>query len=177
MPLDELAPTTPLRDVALEIERHVSEEGWDQTPRLYALVPTADLVAREPALAEQLGEQLAADPDGLTSIEQDSLPSDRALEQLLDGIEWPDAVIGCAVVVERVMLPPEAETTLPDDPAALIAAVADHPDRTEVRLVAAVTRDGHRHSMVRARHPDDAPLLEGPDLVPGLLEQLHQTLT
>jgi hypothetical protein len=54
--------------------------------------------------------------------------------------------------------------------------VADHPDRRDVRLVAAVTRDGARHSAVRAREPDDAPLLEGPDLVPGLLDTLSRTL-
>jgi hypothetical protein len=52
-----------------------------------------------------------------------------------------------------------------------------HPDRREVRLVAAVTRAGERHSAVRAREPDDAPLLEGPDLVPGLLDHLTRTLT
>jgi hypothetical protein len=75
------------------------------------------------------------------------------------------------------MLPPEAEDDLPDDPDALVEAVAAHPDRREVRLVAAVTRDGSRHSAVRAREPEDAPLLEGPDLVPGLLDHLFRTLS
>lgn len=174
--LDELHPTTPLRDVALEIERHVQEDGWDQPVRLFALVPTADLVAREPGLADQLGEQLAADPDALTSIEQE-LPDDRDLETLLGAIEWPDAVLGCAVVVERLMLPAEAEDDLPDDPQALAEAVASHPERRDVRLVAAVTRDGARHSIVRGRDAADADVVEGPDLVPGLLDPLLQTLT
>ena len=176
MPVDPL-PSTPLRLVSLEVEAHVAADGWDQPPRLYALVPTADLVAREPGLVEQLSAQLETQPDGFTSIEQDGLPSDRPLEDALGGIEWPEAVAGCAVVLERVMLPPEAEAALPADEDELAAFVAGHPDRREVRLVGAVTRDGERHSAVRAREPDDAPLLEGPDLVPGLLDHLHRTLT
>lgn len=74
------------------------------------------------------------------------------------------------------MLPPEAEDELPDDLDELLLAAAEHPDRQEVRILAAVTRDGAAHSGVRAREPDDAELLEGPDLVPGLIEQLRQTL-
>lgn len=173
----DLQPTTPLRLAVLEIEAHVSTAGWDQPPRLYALVRTADLIEREPALAEQLGAALAAEPEGLTTIEQEALDPERPLEDLLMDIEWPDAVFGCAVALERLMLPPGAEADLPDDPTALLEAAAAHPDRQEVRLLAAVTRDGQRHCAVRARTPDGAPLLEGPDLVPGLTEALAHTLT
>jgi hypothetical protein len=139
---------------------------------LFALVATADLIAREPGLAGQLSD----DPYSLTSIEQE-LDGSRELEDLLAQIEWPDTVIGCAAVVERLMLPPEAEDSLPLDPDALVAAAASHPDRREVRLIAAVTRDGRAHSAVRGREPLDAELLEGPDLVPGLIEQLRATLS
>ena len=177
MHVDEPLPSTPLRLVTLEVESHVAADGWDQPPRLYALVPTAVLVEHEPALAEQLSAQLDAQPDGLTSIEQDGLPADRPLEQVLAEIEWPDAVAGCVAVVERVMLPPEAEDELPDGTDELLAFAAEHPNRREVRLIAAVTRDGQRHSAVRAREPKDAPLLEGPDLVPGLVDHLTRTLT
>jgi hypothetical protein len=176
MPLGEQQPSTPIRTVALEVEEHVAGAGWDQPPRLYALVPTAELVRREPVLAEQLAAQLEADPDALTPIEQDGLAPDRPLEELLAEITWPDTVAGCAAVLERVMLPPDVEDQLPADEGELMAFVADHPDRRDVRLVAAVTRDGARHSAVRAREPDDAPLLEGPDLVPGLLDTLSRTL-
>jgi hypothetical protein len=168
----QLMPDSPLRRAALEVEAHVGAEGWDQTPRLFALVPTADLIAHEPALADQL----SSDPDGITPVEQELDPT-RELEDLLTEIEWPDAVIGCAAVIERIMLPPEAEESLPDDPDALVAAAAAHPDRQEVRLVAAVTRNGQSHSAVRARQPLEAELLEGPDLVPGLIEHLRGTLT
>lgn len=175
-PVEEPLPSTPLRLVTLEVEAHVGSDGWDQPARLYALVPTADLVQAEPALAERLTTQLENQPDGFTSIEQEIAP-DRALEELLAEITWPDTVAGCAAVVERLMLPPEAEDDLPDDPVALLEAVASHPDRREVRLIAAVARDGSRHSAVRAREPEDAALLEGPDLVPGLLDHLFRTLT
>ncbi|MET0929261.1 MAG: PPA1309 family protein [Aeromicrobium sp.] len=168
----QLMPDSPLRRAALEVEAHVGAEGWDQPPRLFALVSTADLIAREPALADQL----SGDADSLTPVEQE-LDGDRELEDLLTEIEWPDAVIGCAAVIERIMLPPEAEDSLPDDPDALLAAAAAHPDRREVRLVAAVMRDGQSHSTVRAKEPLDAELLEGPDLVPGLIEHLRNTLT
>lgn len=167
----QLMPDSPLRQAALEVEKHVGVEGWDQPPRLFALVTTDDLMLHEPALAAQLTPV----PGGLTSIEQE-LPEDRELEDLLLEIVWPDAVTGCAAVIERIMLPPEAEDSLPDDPDELFAAAAAHPDRREVRLVAAVMRDGAAHSTVRARIPEDAELLEGPDLVPGLIEHLRRTL-
>jgi hypothetical protein len=168
----QLMPDSPLRRAALEVETHVATQGWDQAPRLFALVPTADLIAHEPGLAAQL----SGDADGITPIEQE-LDGSRELEDLLAEIEWPAGVIGCAAVIERIMLPPEAEDTLPDDPEALLAAAAAHPDRQEVRLVAAVTRDGRAHSAVRAREPAEAALLEGPDLVPGLIEHLRGTLS
>lgn len=165
-------PDSPLRQAALEVEAHVGAQGWDQAPRLFALVPTADLIQHEPALADQLSD----DPQSITPVEQE-LPAGRELEDLLTEIEWPETVLGCAAVVERIMLPPEAESSLPDDPEELLAVVAAHPSRREVRLVAAVVRDGQTHSAVRAREPVDAELLEGPDLVPGLIEHLRRTLT
>lgn len=167
----QLMPDSPLRQAALEVEAHVAAGGWDQPPRLFALVPTADIIAREPALASQLSDEAGS----ITPVEQE-LPSDRELEDLLTEIVWPDTVRGCAAVIERIMLPPEAEDSLPDDTDELLAAAAAHPDRREVRLVAAVVRDGASHSAVRARLPDDAELLEGPDLVPGLIEHLRRTL-
>ena len=168
----QLMPDSPLRRAALEMETYVAADGWDQAPRLFALVPTAELVSQHPDLAEQL----ASEAGEITLVEQDGVPSDRLLEDLLTEIAWPDSVMGCAAVIERIMLPPEAEAALPDDPDEMMTAAAAHPDRQEVRLIAAVTRDGAAHSAVRARHPDEAELLEGPDLVPGLIEQLRQTL-
>jgi len=163
-------PDSPIRRAAREVEAHVATDGWDQRPRLFALVLTSDLIAAEPGLAVQLADE----PGAFTPIEQE-LTGDRDLEDLLTDIVWPDTVAGCAAVVERIMLPPEAEDSLPDDPDELLEVVAHHPDRREVRLVAAVIRDGQTHSAVRARDAD-AELLEGPDLVPGLIEHLRRTL-
>ena len=84
-----------VRLAALEIEQHVAAGGWDQGPRLFALVPTADLIANQPELADQLG-----DPESFTPIEQE-LPAGREVEELLPEIGWPEQVAGCAVVVER----------------------------------------------------------------------------
>jgi hypothetical protein len=165
-----------LRAAILEIEAHAAEAGWDQAARLFALVPTSDLLAREPGLAEALGVA-AASAGALTPVEQDSLPPDRALEDVLDGIMWPAEVFGCAAVVERLVLPPSADDAMPEDAVAAQEYAAAHPDRQEVRLVAAVTRDGATYCTLRMRaHDDDASVLEGTDLVPGLLELLHGTL-
>ena len=165
-----------LRSAALEIEAHAAEAGWDQGSRLFALVPTGDLLAREPGLAEALGVDAAAE-GALTPVEQDTLPADRPLEDVLDGIMWPAEVFGCAAVVERLVLPPSADDEMPEDAAVAQEYAAAHPDRQEVRLVAAVTRDGSTYCTLRMRaHDDDASVLEGTDLVPGLLELLHGTL-
>jgi len=160
----------------LEIEAHVAEAGWDQSPRLYALVPTADLMAHEPALAAGLGVEGEVPAGSFTSVEQDPIPAGQGFEDSLAEMMWPEQVVGCAAVVERIMLPPAAEATIPQDPDDIERYVAEHPDRQEVRIVAAAIRDGQSHSTVRSRHPKDSELLEGPDLVPTLIELLKQTL-
>lgn len=167
---DGMGEDSPVRQAVLEIEDHVGAAGWDQPPRLFALVRTADLIAAQPDLASQLGH-----PDSLTPIEQD-LPPGREVEDLLAEIGWPDEVDGCAVVMERLTLPPDAEADLPRDPGEAVRFAAEHPDRQEMRIIAAVTRDGSEHAAVRARGPEDAPLLEGPGLLPGLVRILHDTL-
>ena len=48
--------TDPLTLAALDTERHVAASGWDQPVRLFALVPTADLLEREPHLAEGMAD-------------------------------------------------------------------------------------------------------------------------
>lgn len=177
------APTSPrpeaaLRATTLEVEQHVAESGWDQPARLYALVPTADLVRAEPALAAQLGLDPDAAADGFTPIEQDEVPADRELEDVLGSIMWPPGVAGCAAVIERLVLPPSAEGELPGDAEQARAVAAEHPDRQEVRMAVAVTRDGRAHCALRLRSHDEAgDVLDGVDLVPTLVGLLSQTLT
>jgi hypothetical protein len=103
-----MSPDTSSEDglatAVLEIERHAAQAGWDQPARLFALVETARLVAREPHLADNLGDT------PLTPIEQEGLPPERPLEDQLTAITWPETVHGCAALVERVVLPAATRT-------------------------------------------------------------------
>lgn len=164
-----------LRRATLEIDGASMAAGWDQPARLYALVDTARLLEQEPSLADSLG--LSTDSPGFTAVEQELLDPARTLEEVLGDIEWPPEVEGCAAAVERLVLPPSAEESLPDDPTAQRAYAAEHPQRQEVRIVAAVLRDGSAHCALRVRgHDDPQDLLEGPDLVPALTRLLADTL-
>jgi hypothetical protein len=167
----------PLRAVVLEIERHAAEAGWDQPARLFALVPTADLLAQEPGLAAVVGVDPDADLTGsLTPVEQEELPPGQPVEEVLTRLMWPEDVLGAAVVVERLVLPPSVGE-LPDDPSSAQELAESHPDRHEVRMVAAATRSGSTYCALRLRSHDDAfAVIEGADLVPALLELLTSTL-
>jgi hypothetical protein len=149
-------PTTanPLADVVREVELHAARVGWDQPALLFALVDTADLVQREPQLADLLGVQPGAS-GGFTPVEQETVSD--SLEELLPTILWPPEVEGCAVVVEATTAPPGSGD--------------------EARIVAGVLRTGESWCAIRHRaHDDDDMVLTGDDLVPALLELLHTTL-
>lgn len=171
--------STELSRAVIEIERHVSSGGWDQPAQLFALVPTAELLRAEPQLAAELGAKDLSQP--LTPVAQGDLPDGMDDEHLADAlarIEWPDGVSGCALAVERIVLPAAAEAGLPDDSADIeIARLAgSDPRRHEVRMVAAVLRDGDRFGAVRLRtHDEDTAVLTGTDLVPTLCEVLSLT--
>lgn len=166
-----------LETVVREIEAHAAQQGWDQPSQIFALVPTADLVAADPSLKEILGQGV------LTPVEQEPL-GDEPLESVLARIVWPEAVAGCAVVAERLVLTSDAEGDIPEDPQAAADFVAAHPERHEVRIVAATLRDGiettseHRTwcALRMREHDDDGSVLVGPELVPGLVDLLKGTL-
>ncbi|WP_280410143.1 PPA1309 family protein, partial [Nocardia brasiliensis] len=106
-----------------EVAEFVDAEGWGRPPQMFALVPTADLVAAQPELLEQLDEGAE-----LTPVAQESFPDDitggsMALDEFLATTSWPPAVQGCVLVQEIVVLPPDAESTLD---AALVPLLADH---------------------------------------------------
>lgn len=174
----ELDVDPALAAAILEIERHHSAVGWDRPACLYALVDTGQLVAQEPALAAQLGLDSPAERGSMTPIEQEPLPAGQELEQVLPGIAWPDDVVGCAAVVERLVLPPAVDGQVPEDPAEAERFAREHPDREEVRIVAGVTRHGASYCALRMRSEDhDSAVMGGADLVPALLELLAATLT
>jgi hypothetical protein len=136
----------PLSIAALDTERYVAGAGWDQAP------------------------------DALTAIEQEGLHQSSNLESVLGRVAWPPDVDGCAFVVERVVVPPDAERDLPSDPDAAVEALARHPDREDVRLLAAVLRDGTSVCLIRQRsHDADDAVGTGPDLAPGLVAALQAT--
>jgi hypothetical protein len=169
---------SPLTRAVLEIDEYASGLGWDQPARLFALVDTARLRAQEPALAAQLGLEEEQEITGLTPIEQDEIPTGKPLDEFLGTIAWPDAVVGCALTVERLMLPPSAEASVPEglSDKQLAQWVAEHPERQEVRMTVAVLRDGARESALRLREKDSpTEVLTGSDLVPGLAEALAAT--
>ncbi|MGW4028028.1 PPA1309 family protein [Streptomyces sp. NPDC004838] len=168
----------PLTRAVLEIDEYASKLGWDRPARLFALVDTARLRSQEPGLAAQLGLDGESAAAALTPIEQDEIPAGTALDEFLATIAWPDAVAGCALTVERQMLPASAEASVPDglDDEALTQWVTEHPARQEVRMTVAVLRDGSRESALRLREKDSpTEVLTGADLVPGLAEALSAT--
>lgn len=155
-----------------EVERHVGRSGWDQPARLFALVRTAELIAAEPALAEQLSH---GPGDGFTSIEQEEFVAGDDLAETLARIAWPPTVAGCVLALERAFLPSAAEAELPDDPAAAASFVAEHPQRLDLRVVVGATRDGGQHAVARIRSAAEE-LIGGADLVPALALALSRTL-
>lgn len=168
--------STRLDRLTLDLERHASAAGWDQPPHLYALVETADLLRREPQLAEQLG-LTHGEPGAVTPVDQGDLPEHASLDELLAGIAWPPEVLGAAITVERLMVPPAVEASMPQDEGEALRWLGEHPERQEVRLVVAVLRDGSRSAALRMRaHDDETSVLTGTDLVPGLADALSDTL-
>jgi hypothetical protein len=92
-------------------------------------------------------------------------------------MSWPETVAGVAIAVERVVVPPEAERDLPRNPEQAMEALAQHPDRRDVRLLVAVTRDGRSRCLLRQRaHDRDDQVAMGEDIAPGLVHALKATL-
>ncbi|MBF6174728.1 hypothetical protein IU476_24955 [Nocardia blacklockiae] len=187
-------PSTALYRCIREVAEYADGEGWDRPPQLFALVPTADLVAAEPTLEDQL-----ADGAELTPIAQEPLPDDlrgdqMALDEFLATTSWPPAVAGCVLVQQIVVLPPSAEQTLDDAIAPLLAdrdaadragrdAAVTHPGRRDARLFVGALRDGVSLSLLQVR-PDededdpfaDLDLRTAPNLATNLVEALRHTL-
>lgn len=174
----ENVPTTePLAVAALETERYVATAGWDQNPRIFALVDTAELAEAEPQLASSFDGAADRAPGALTAIEQEDLPQTSSLESLLGRMGWPETVHGVALAVERIVIPPGAERDLPTDPTEAVDALAEHPQRQDVRLLVAVHRDGRSVCLLRQRANDrDDRVATGEDIAPGLVQALRATL-
>ncbi|MGL4172669.1 MAG: PPA1309 family protein [Actinomycetota bacterium] len=187
-PRDSTAPTAkttqvdPLLHIVGETELYVASAGWDQPIRLFALASSAELIAREPHLRNTFDPfALAAIEQGtdhFTAIEQEGISAAPDLETFLGHLTWGPDVIGALIAVERIILPPSAEQELPPDPDEALHHLARHPERQDVRLVVAVTRDGRQLCAIRQRnHDEKAAVAIGTDLAPGLTSALAATLS
>src|SRR5699024_11092985 len=129
----------------------------------------------EPTLRAELQ---ASPPEGLTSVEQEGLRKTSSIESLLSTLAWPDTVDGVAIALERIVVPPEAERDLPLNSTEATEALANHPARRDVRLLAAVRRTGESVCLLRQRdHDSDDAVAIGQDIAPGLVAALRATLT
>lgn len=159
-----------LEPLIREVEDHVASAGWDQPVRLFALVPTANLLDANPELANELG----ISPEmPLTSVEQE-IEDTLELDELLATIAWPEDVAGAIVVLERIVLPPSAESDLPsNDDSALVQAASDHPERRDVRIASAVLRSGQNLNALRYRTHDSADAVA---VAPNLVSRLNDAV-
>lgn len=160
-----------LTATAAEIEAHLASAGWDRPPALFALVRAGQFRKDDPLAAARVGLD-DVDDDALTPIEQEELP-EGPLDEVLAQIAWPDAVVGCALSQEIVVLPPAAEEHLSDDEIA--SRAPEHPHRREARLVVAVLRGSDAAAVMRMRGENEQDVLTGPDLAPNLARALHAT--
>ena len=136
---------------------------------------TADLLEREPQLAELLGRR-GGTPSGLTPVEQETIS--ESLEELLSTILWPPEVAGCAVVRRGADRAARTPATYPTD-AEAAAEYAASPSATARRPASWPARCAPVRASARSA---SAPMTRttwcssGHDLVPVLLELLHTTL-
>lgn len=177
------ASARALARAVVEIEQHVAQAGWDAPVRVFALVRTAAALKADPDLAQLLDDaavaEAQADPQALTAVEQEGLPTAANLEDLLDQLAWPESVDGVALSAEQIVLPPQAETEAAAmaDARERLAYLTVHPERDEMRLVVGVLRSGQSWCTVRSRRLDiPEAVVTGAALVPGLVEALSATL-
>ncbi|MFC6154516.1 PPA1309 family protein [Nocardioides yefusunii] len=175
--LEQTIKDPALASAVLEIESHVAQEGWEQPARLYALVDTLRFIEAEPRMAAAMGLDTNAVPGSLTAVEQEQYGPERQIEEVLAGIVWPETVDGCAVVLERLALPPEADAEMPEDPEERAAYARNHPQAQIVRMAAGATRAGNTYCALRLKaHDDDFAVVDGTEMVPELVELVLSTL-
>lgn len=172
---ERLDRITALARTVHETERHVAGAGWDGPVRVFALVDADAAVSADPTLSDLV----PATEGQFLAVEQEGLPHAETVEDLLAQLAWPPTVDGAAIVVERMVLPPEVEEEVAhlDDEAAVLAYLTDHPKAEDVRIAAGVLRTGETWTALRARSHDHEDEVAGSrDGVPGLIAALQATL-
>lgn len=101
----DMHATTDLDSALRDLDRHVARDGWEQPPRLFALV---------------------ADESGYQVVEQPWTSNGEDLLRDLANIAWPQEVTGAAVSVQRVLEPDH-------DVRVTVAALRDQTVATAIR--------------------------------------------
>lgn len=153
-----------LRAAVSDVEKFVDGGGWDSPRQLFALVPTAELLAHEPGLLGQIelepGATATPGLDGdaapqFTPVEQGEFPGDTIADALAR-IAWPDEIAGCILVLEIM--------------------VGSGDDLAEGRMAVGVMRGRAKGACaLRWRHAPDGPVTYSPDLAPELVAALQTT--
>lgn len=166
-----------------EAVEYVHAEGWDRSPSLFALVPTA-------ALADVLGER--ADDAPLAVVEQEPLPEgiEGGSPELADFIartSWPAGVVGAVLAQEIMVISPEAADSFAGASLAEVRQRADGGDARQARLFSGVIADGPNLTLIQPRPTeeelaergpfaeDDIELKDGSGVADGVLAALHAT--
>jgi hypothetical protein len=114
-------PTADLLTVLRDLDRHVAHDGWEQPPRLFAIVVEASGVSMVEQPWQSTGETLLGD---------------------LAQITWPPDVTGAALSVHRVLEPDhEVRVTvgaLRDQQVASAVRYRSHDSDDQVAIAAGV---------------------------------------
>ena len=138
----------------------------------------AVLIALEPAIEDALErlDPVLASPSLTVIFDEAELAARR---EGWEAQRWARHLVA-KLHGHQDVLPPGAEQSRPRgaSDAQLAEWVANHPKREEVRITAAVLRDGRKEIALRLRSKDVArEVLTGPDLVPGLTDALLATFS
>ena len=168
-PFDLARPACDLGRALHDVLDHVERGGWGQPPQVFALVPTRLIAAQNPELVDE-GDDSALSPVAQEPLEVAGGEEPYArLEEFLATATWYPPVEGVALILEIVVLPPDAEGDLDSafepllgDPAASESAAREaaraHPSARTARLAVGALRNGKRLSLMRLRPgPDDDP--------------------
>ena len=151
----ELAPPGRCRRSSSRSSGTPATTGWDQPARLFALVPTVELVGGRAGAGRRArcARRHARGPDSGRAgarrggpvvggvADQDRLAGDGGGRARRGGARRPAAGGRAAV---------------PDDPEdGWLAFAAEHPEREDVRIAVGVLRSGEAHCVLRLRSHDD----------------------
>jgi hypothetical protein len=134
------------------IDAIAEEGGWDQPPRLYAVVaPEGDEAAAQPLRAVEVHQFMDLTVEGNDTLDVlGALVDAFRRRQLEEGrVRLPEGFYGWAVLLEAWMLHlPEGAI---EPGLELDQPLEEHPDRVEVRLIYCTTVDGEVIGLSRER--------------------------